>query len=159
MDYLTLTVSEITLINDLLKDKFIISKDDLINELNLINLKCLQLFIDNFKYLNPIVLINDECHSILLSNFEEMFLILFQRIILSEHKKELLIKLDHEIIKIHNDICTCKSYSLWNLLIGFLKQNVKYNCKCFTYRFINLIIGLSGYLLDINIKIEIEIKN
>jgi Leucine-rich repeat (LRR) protein len=107
-------------INNLMKDTITVSKEDLIKELVLLNPKCLDQLIEYLEV--------TDVHSILLINFEDLFLRIFQRIILSEHKTELLIRLDDEM-----------SDSI---------------CKCFTGRLTRLVNVLVGYSDDIEINIS-----
>jgi Leucine-rich repeat (LRR) protein len=107
-------------INNLMKDIIIVKKEDLIKELVLLNPKCLDQLIE---YLDI-----KDIHSTLLINFEDLFLRVLQRIILSEHKTELLIRLDDEM-----------SDSM---------------CKCFTGRLTRLVNVLVGFFDDIEINIS-----
>ena len=107
-------------INNLMKDIISVPKEDLIKELILLNPKCLEQLIEYLEV--------KDVHSILLINFEDLFLRVFQRIILSEHKTELLIRLDDEM-----------SDSM---------------CKCFTGRLTRLVNVLVGFSEDIEINIS-----
>lgn len=107
-------------INNLMKDTINVSKEDLIKELISLNPKCLEQLIEYLEI--------KDIHSILLINFEDLFLRVFQRIVNSEHKTELLIRLDDEM-----------SDSM---------------CKCFTGRLTRLINVLVGFSDDIEINIS-----
>jgi hypothetical protein len=107
-------------INNLMKDTITVKKEDLIKELVLLNPKCLDQLIEYLEI--------KDVHSILLINFEDLFLRVFQRIMLSEHKTELLIRLDDEM-----------SDSM---------------CKCFTGRLTRLVNVLVGFFDDIEINIS-----
>ena len=107
-------------INNLMKDTINVPKEDLIKELVSLNPKCLEQLIEYLEV--------SDVHSILLINFEDLFLRVFQRIVNSEHKTELLIRLDDEM-----------SDSM---------------CKCFTGRLTRLINVLVGFFEDIEINIS-----
>lgn len=101
-------------INNLMKDIITISKEDLIKELVLLNPKCLSQIIEYLEI--------QDIHSILLINFEDLFIRVFQRIILSEHKTELLARLDDEMTE---SMCMCftgRLTRLVNVLVGFFED-------------------------------------
>ncbi len=107
-------------INNLMKDIITVKKEDLIKELVLLNPKCLDQLIEYLEI--------KDVHSTLLINFEDLFIRVLQRIILSEHKTELLIRLNDEM-----------SDSM---------------CKCFTGRLTRLVNVLVGFFDDIEINIS-----
>jgi hypothetical protein len=97
-----------------MKDSIIVPKEDLIKELILLNPKCLNQLIEYLEI--------KDVHSILLINFEDLFLRVFQRIMLSDHKRELLIRLDDEMI---DSMCKCftgRLTRLVNVLVGFFED-------------------------------------
>ena len=107
-------------INNLMKDNFNVSKDEIVERLIELRPKCLT---DLLCYLD-----DKDVHSILLLTFYEVFVKVFGRIINSEHKNELIKRLDEEM--------------------------QESECKCFTGRITRLVNVLSGYFEDINITIS-----
>ena len=107
-------------INNLMKDDFSLSKDKIVEKLIELEPKCLTKLL---CYLD-----DKEIHSVLLLTFYEVFVKVFGRIINSEHKDELIKRLDEEM--------------------------QESECKCFTGRMTRLINVLSGYFEDINIAIS-----
>ena len=109
-------------INNLMKDTITVKKEDLIKELVLLNPKCLDQLI--------VYLEIKDVHSILLINFEDLFIRVLQRIMLSEHKTELLIRLDDEMT---DSMCKCftgRLTRLVNVLVGFfddIEINISYS--------------------------------
>jgi hypothetical protein len=103
-----------------MKDIITVKKEDLIKELISLNPKCLEQLIEYLEI--------KDVHSILLINFEDLFLRVFQRIINSEHKTELMIRLDDEM--------------------------TDSMCKCFTGRLTRLVNVLVGFFDDIEINIS-----
>lgn len=101
-------------INNLMKDKLISSKEDLIKELINLNPKCLSQIMKYLKLTNV--------HSILLITFEDLFIRVFQRIILSEHKTELLIRLNDEMYDSIDKCFTGRLTRLVNVLVGFYED-------------------------------------
>jgi hypothetical protein len=107
-------------INNLMKDAFDMSKDAIVDKLIEIKPKCLTSLL---CYLD-----DKEIHSVLLLSFYEVFVKVFGRIINSEHKDDLIERLDEE-----------------------MKES---ECKCFTGRMSRLVNVLSGHYDDINITIS-----
>ncbi len=107
-------------INNLMKDDTNYSKDFIIDELIKLNPKCLKSLLCYME--------DTEIHSILLLTFNEVFIKVFNRIITSEHKDDLIKRLDEEM--------------------------QESECKCFTGRITRLVNVLCGYFDDINITIS-----
>jgi hypothetical protein len=101
-------------INNLMKHTITVKKKDLIKELVLLNPKCLDQLIE---YLDI-----KDVHSTLLINFEDLFIRVLQRIMLSEHKTELLIRLDEEMSDSMCKCLTCRLTRLVNVLVGFFED-------------------------------------
>ena len=105
---------------ELQRFNFDLPKDKIIEQLIELEPKCLT---DLLCYLD-----DKDVHSILLLTFYEVFVKVFGRIINSEHKDELIKRLDEEM--------------------------QESECKCFTGRMTRLVNVLSGYFEDINITIS-----
>jgi hypothetical protein len=107
-------------INNLMKDDLDLSKDEIVDQLIQLEPKCLTSLL---CYLD-----DKEVHSILLLTFYEVFVKIFGRIVNSDHKNELMKRLDEEM--------------------------QESECKCFTGRMTRLVNVLSSYFEDINITIS-----
>ena len=101
-------------INNLMKDPFTCEKKIIVNTLLPFKLKCI---LSLLSYLD-----DEDYHSTLLLTFYDIFVKVFGRIVNSEHKEELIRRLDEEMMESKDKCFTGRITRLLNVLNGFYED-------------------------------------